>query len=195
MTTTMTKTTTEFTEKEVEALRKELREIERSGRGADYDRAAWAKKIVNHQGLHARRSMIDQFKMSSGTASAYLRRLEDQQIVPQRVVWVAVGWAVVRQIVTLDQAVREKVVREILSASKGESGVLSGYKTREIIRPYLPPKEKGENCLEGGSDNRRRGAKIARALSELRHILETYDLPGYEPPADVLELTGAKIEK
>jgi hypothetical protein len=118
-------------------------------------------------------------------------------VVFDRLVWIAVGWQRVRQVVALEGSVREKVVKEILakagSSKQRNPGVLSDREAREILRPYLPPKEETAQGESGGRS--RQGAKIARALSELRHILETYDLPGYVPPDDVVEITGAKIEK
>jgi siroheme synthase (precorrin-2 oxidase/ferrochelatase) len=165
-----------------------LDSIERRGRRADFDRAAWARKVVALSGVHARRVMVEQLGLSASTAVAYLRRLEDMDRVPDATVWVAVGWARVRQIARIEcEAARAAVMAAILE-TRNDRGIASDCRAREILKDYLPKPKEGEVVL---GSLRGDGPLIGRALSELRHILEHYDLDGYEPPAEIVAFVGA----
>ncbi len=169
----------ELSQNTIGALIKAFEKIEIRGRGVDYDLARWGKRVFDLCGLGSRRTMTDQLGLSGGKAAACLRRLEDLNVVQDRKVWIAVCWSRVRQIAKIDKASRAAVISRILSAC-GPSGITPDARANEILAPFVTPKPRQD---EGRGKN-----GVARALEELAYLLENYDLPGYTPPEEVVEI-------
>ena len=171
---------TTLTDHQVAALTAALARIERKGRTADHERACWAKRVADDLGYYARRAMVTQLGLSHGTAGGYLRRLEDLHVIPDREVWVAIGWTRLRQVVALEEDVRAMVVSQVLEARDPASGVCPDWRVRELLP--VPQRQRGR--AEAGGD------LTAAALAELREIYETYDLEGYEAPPEIVRFLG-----
>lgn len=177
----------------------ELAKIEKGTRMGEYELAMWVKKLTEKYGLHTRRVMTRDLKILPNTAGAYLRQLELLECVPEREVWIAVGKAEVKHLAPLEESHRARVITKLLKA-RDQHGVVPQYRAKEIMRATIPGygvKEEEEKEKEADSRPARSkdGAVISKALRELRHILETYDLGSYTCPKDVVELLNAQIEE
>lgn len=180
-TSTAKKNRATLTQREIDSLVKAFSRIEARGRAVDYERAKWADRVAGLCGLYSRRVMTEQLGLSPSTAGAYLRRLEDLGVIPDREVWIAVGWPRVRQIARLDQASRAAAVSRVLDA-RDSAGVVSDTRVREILSPFVDtaaPSKKEESESPNG---------VSRALEELKYLVETYELPGYTLPPKVAEV-------
>lgn len=167
-----------LTDREVESLIKALNRIETRGRRADYDLAKWAQRIAGICGLYSRKVMVEQLKLEPSQANSYLRRLEDLEAVPDQDVWVAANWTWVRKIAKLDRSNRAIVATRVLEA-RNSNGITSQARIREILAPFVATPARTHDEEQNG---------VARALEELKYLVETYDLPGYVVPDEVADI-------
>lgn len=175
---------TTLSERSVKSLTSALANIERKGRTADFERAMWARRVVEEVGLYAQRAMVEQLGLAAGTAGAYMRRLQDLDLVPAKEVWIAVGWTRVRQLAAIEDEARTTLIGQLLAARDGH-GVCPDWRAAEILAPYV------KRTRRESKDQ----ALVTKALGELRYILENFNLGDYTPPADVAALVGADVVK